>query len=314
MTETQAESSDGLPYTQVDRAVKAKAGLLAGRLGVSPQHALGSLIHFWDLNGDPRDLEALWAAGKDEVLLTAPEVRMRFAMASGKDVDPAELTLLGLLEPREDRFRVRGMSRFFAPIKRRMAKREAGKKGGEASVEARRASKGTAQPVRAAFEVCSSTPEALAEAAPKQRRSTDRSTSEAPPNTEDRGQRTATSLNEEEEDLPLPPTIVNELVKAARANLPPPTAPPDKFADGQSFFAWAQWKRHEVGHVQEKPPRHGLSAWWSEAGMELNGDYARLEAAFYRFAEDPHWDKANPSMPFVGFMSVWRNFVPRKTG
>ncbi len=92
---------------------------------------------------------------------------------------------------------------------------------------------------------------------------------------------------------------------------PPPIAPPDKFANGSAFWSWAQWKRHEVGHVAEKPPHpQKLSSWWSDALMELNGRPERLEPAFYKFAEDPHWDSRTPSMPFAGFMSVWRNFVP----
>ena len=92
---------------------------------------------------------------------------------------------------------------------------------------------------------------------------------------------------------------------------PAPLNPADKFESAESFFRWAQWKRHQVGHVQEKPPHPSkLAAWWSEVHMELNGDPARLEPAFFRFAEDKHWETRSPSMPFAGFMSVWRNFAP----
>ena len=48
-------SSDPLPFVQVDRAVKPKAALLAGIMEVSNQHALGSLVEWWELCGDPRE-------------------------------------------------------------------------------------------------------------------------------------------------------------------------------------------------------------------------------------------------------------------
>lgn len=142
-----SESSDPLPYTQVDRAVKPKAMLLAQALNVTVQHALGSLIEFWELNGEPRALERLLGAGTREVVLSAEEVVQRFRLASGKDVDPWLLANLGLLEPREDgRFRVRGMSRFFRPIEARIRARQVAAAGGKASVEARKSKFGSADP------------------------------------------------------------------------------------------------------------------------------------------------------------------------
>lgn len=135
--------SDPLPYTQVDRAVKPKVALLAGRLGVTTQHALGSLVEFWDLNGDPREIESLLLAGKEEVILKTDEVRRRFLLASGgKDIDPAELATLGLVEPRGADFRVRGMSRYFAPLKRRLQARDAAKAGGAARAKGKRGAGG----------------------------------------------------------------------------------------------------------------------------------------------------------------------------
>lgn len=136
-------SSDPLPYVQVDRAVKPKAGQLAGVLKVSRQHALGSLVDFWELCGDPRDLERLAESGCREVVLSADEVRRRFRLASdGLEVDPADLAAIGLLEPRPDGFRVRGMSRYFAPIERRLVHRAQSVAGGKARAAAGRGANG----------------------------------------------------------------------------------------------------------------------------------------------------------------------------
>lgn len=95
---------------------------------------------------------------------------------------------------------------------------------------------------------------------------------------------------------------------------PPPKEPPDKFSSGASFFAFVQFKRHEAGCVPELPSHpQRIASWWSEVGMELNGEYERLEAALYRFADDPFWEAAVPPMPFNAFAKDWRKYVPQKT-
>jgi hypothetical protein len=131
-------TSDPLPYTQVDRAAKRLAAIIAAELGVTYQHAIGGLVEFWELCGDPRALERLVAAGTQEVVLKADDVAKRFRVAMGKPVDLDLLVLLTLLEPRPDKcYRVRGMSRFFSPIVRRLQAREAARLGGLASARAR---------------------------------------------------------------------------------------------------------------------------------------------------------------------------------
>lgn len=136
-------SSDPLPYVQVDRAVKPKAGQLAGVLKVSRLHALGALVEFWELCGDPRELERLVQIGRREVVLASEEIRRRFRLASdGLDVDPADLVALGLLETRPEGFRVRGMSRYFAPIERRLIYRARSVAGGKARSAAGRGANG----------------------------------------------------------------------------------------------------------------------------------------------------------------------------
>jgi hypothetical protein len=141
--------SDPLPYVRLDRSVKPAAALIASRLGVTFQHALGGLVEFWQLNGDPRELEALMASGKDEVILTGDVVDRRFALAMNTDTGrlaPDDLTELRLLERRPEGYRVRGMSRYFKPLQRRVQARAAAVAGGKASAKARAEKHGSAQP------------------------------------------------------------------------------------------------------------------------------------------------------------------------
>lgn len=136
-------SSDPLPYVQVDRAVKPKAGQLAGVLKVSRLHALGALVEFWELCGEPRELERLVQEGRREVVLPAEEIARRFRLASdGLEVDPADLVALGLLASRPEGFKVCGMSRYFAPIERRLAVRASAVAGGRARAAAGRGANG----------------------------------------------------------------------------------------------------------------------------------------------------------------------------
>lgn len=135
-------SSDPLPYVQLDRASKPKAALLASLLGVTTQHAVGSMVEWWDLCGDPRELEAIVAqtpeGERPAVILSADDVALRFRLASGKDIEPVALVRLGLLEVKPGGFRVRGMSRYFAPIERRLQARRAAVNGGKARAGAPR--------------------------------------------------------------------------------------------------------------------------------------------------------------------------------
>lgn len=151
MMPSRQSGSDPLPYVQVDRAVKPKAALLAGLIHSTNQHALGSLIEWWELCGDPRELERIAAATPDgedpAVVLSAADVTRRFRTASGHEVQAEDLATLGLLEAlEEDRFRVRGMSRYFRPVQARLRAKNASSAGGRASAESRKRLFGTAQP------------------------------------------------------------------------------------------------------------------------------------------------------------------------
>lgn len=188
-------NSDPMPYVQVDRAVKPKASLLAQHLGVTTQHAVGALVEWWELSGDPRELERIVAATPEgdepAVVLDAATVTRRFTLAAGRSCSTDVLVDLGLLAPVGDRFRVRGMSRYFEPIVKRIGSRDAAAKGGRRSAEVRRATLGTAQPRPTRSGGASVPVRSAAEAPPKRTSKRRRSDPEAESNPS--GQRAAVS-------------------------------------------------------------------------------------------------------------------------
>lgn len=144
------DNSDPLPYQQIDRSARVMAARMAQVYEFSFQHALGSLSEFFEMNGDPRRLQELIAEGKDEVILDKDELVRRFKIASGKVADPADLTLLGVVEEQESgAFRVRGMSRYFAPLLKRKKGNANASLGGKKSAETRKKKFGSAVPVGA---------------------------------------------------------------------------------------------------------------------------------------------------------------------
>lgn len=92
------------------------------------------------------------------------------------------------------------------------------------------------------------------------------------------------------------------------AVVPLPPKPENRYESGEAYFAYLQHERHEAGFVTEKPPA-GLSGWFSEVMLELNGDHARLDATVRAFAKDPYWRAKNA--PMKGLMAQWRRYVPR---
>jgi hypothetical protein len=145
-------SSDGLPYSQVHRTAKPKATLLAGAIKVTPQHALGSLVEFWDLcAGDQRDLEAIIektpAGQQPAIVLTEADILSRFELASGHRIEPVKLVQLGLAEKKPgDQYRVRGMSRYFEPVLRKITLRDRASAGGRKSAARRAEAQAALQP------------------------------------------------------------------------------------------------------------------------------------------------------------------------
>lgn len=303
-------SSDPLPYVQVDRAVEPTAALLAGHMKVTPQHAIGSLVGFWKLCGDPRELERIvetTAAGQEpEVVLTADDVALRFQLASDCRVEPVVLARLGLLEERGDgRFRVRGMSRFFEPVVRRLVKRSIGKVGGKASAEARRAASGTSQPLAVRSELASDGASAVvkqarsnAEAAPKQDRST----------AEHSGQRSAVSGQQSSQEEEAPPP--RQPVVAAFEIVPPNLEAIDNWTK-EDFWKAAELTRRAAGFPPQMwPSPVDLSRWWSAA--QQVADTRTLADAFVRFTESKHWRGAEPPCPWRAFAKQFLDFLPSK--
>ena len=293
------QSSDPLPYVQVDRAVKPKATLLANALGVTPQHATGSLVEFWELCGDPRELEAIVVATppdeEPEVVLAPDDLRLRFKLASGHDLDPAVMARLGLVEPRAQSFRVRGMSRYFEPIVKRIQAREAASKGGKASVETRRKKTGTAQPVggkgsnpsegagsKAAQATAQATTEAEPKRQPKRNGSDDGSATEAEPNPS--GQRTADSSLRVSMSSPFEQPRAGDESKPPSAEPPPIDEGEDSrwLVEADAFVEWAKTQAEQLNN-----PGPPVTAW--------------AQAFFLKY------QPADPELPRVAFVKflVW---------
>lgn len=240
-------NSDPLPFVQVDRSAHQLAAALGTRLGLPYQHVLGGLVVFWGINGKPRELEALIRAGKSEVVLSATELTRRFNVAMGQDLDPTALEaleLLGLVEPRAEGYRVRGMARFFKPLEKRAKRQAAASAAGKASARLRAAKYGSADPRSSArspgvHETFSdrSRDRSADEAAGPRRRARGERVGERPPNTEDRDQ-------------------ISDLV----LQLPVPVAPPrDRDRAQEVFDHWRQ-VMHSPRSVFDKKRRAAVEA------------------------------------------------------
>jgi hypothetical protein len=317
---SEQSSSDPLPYVQVDRAVRLKAGTLAGLIGSSPQHAIGTLVEWWDLSGDPRELERIIRetppGHEPAVVLSAEQAASRFRIAcGGKAIDAEALVELGLLEDLgEGRVRVRGMSRYFEPVKARLRARTAAVAGGLASVEARKRKLGSAQPPGgkgtaewakrhsdSGSNPFGSETEAQPKQQPKQNRTDDRSTAEAYPKPS--GQRSAVN------DL-LPPSEVG--AARAPAQAPTPTEPPKprQPSRNEAFHAWAleDRNRQRPGLTSDEPlnPRtlnSILKPILDEVGR--NG----AERSFRGYLAEVKWRDKAPPWPFRLWCTVWRQYV-----
>ncbi|MFT3842110.1 MAG: hypothetical protein QM723_34285 [Myxococcaceae bacterium] len=284
------ENSDPLPYTQVDRAVKQTAGLIASRLGVSFQHAIGGLVQFWELCGDPRDLEALLSAGKNEVVLKSDEVARRFAVAMAVDtgkLQPDDLAALRLLERKDDGYRVRGMSRYFKPLRRRAQARAAAAVGGKMSVKSRSERYGTSQPASAfaspvASGVASGHASELLRGNSEEPRSDSEANVEAPPNTADSGQRSSR--------------------KRVRA---PGLEASRKRSAQEDFFAWAQLQASNADprRAPEAQPKPSVLNATLKPALEAIGR-SGLELAWRKFLTEP--GARSQGWPWRFFVSQWQ--------
>ncbi len=282
-------SSDPLPWVKVDRAVKPKAVLLAGLQKSTYQHALGSLVEFWELCADPRELEEIIAKTPEgvepEVVLPKEELEARFQLASGYDVKAEQLARLGLAEPKGDGgWRVRGMSRRFEPIEKRKVNRNNASKGGKASAEARKKRHGTAQPRSAsrtedAQALAQATPEASTEAT---LRSGSEASAERPPNQEDRDQSTDLDLLH-----PLPPEITG--AAGFPQGFPQPHDATTHDGLEGNVNDWLRWAQHE----------RTVRGW-----HDAPGDAVR---ALTRYLLGKHGPEVRPALEraFADFLDGW---------
>lgn len=83
---------------EIDRIAISRAALLAGFLGVSPQHALGSLVAFW-----------LLCEEDSAKRFSGEEVEARWRLASGRHCPASILVVVCFLEESDGGFRVRGI-------------------------------------------------------------------------------------------------------------------------------------------------------------------------------------------------------------
>lgn len=90
-----------------------------------------------------------------------------------------------------------------------------------------------------------------------------------------------------------------------------PEGDPDTWDSGM-FFRWAQFKRQEVGLIPEKRRPATLGSWYSSTLLVLGGEVRSLMKAFHVFAEDPHWQKSTPALPFAAFVSQWDKYARKE--
>jgi hypothetical protein len=99
---------------------------------------------------------------------------------------------------------------------------------------------------------------------------------------------------------------------AEKTNPPTPTEILGDWLSADDFWNWFQALRRKAGCVKEAPPSpRALSAFWSEALMELEGNPEPLREAVYRFGDEAYWQNAKPPCPWDAFAKQWRDFIPR---
>jgi len=271
-----------LPYVQVHRSSALAAVGLAGLADVTPQHARGSILAFWEGLSDRRILRAaLERPDGPAVVLTEEEAADRLMMAFGKSMSPRLVAVAGFLEPLPGGgYRVRGMSRQMSTEAKRL--RASGwRPPGEPHLS----------PTSAPPQPRLSTPSGGGPAGVEPGRGERR---------EERGE----SLKEVVVEKAAPMPVEAFALEA-------PTTSPEVW-DSRDFWRWAECRRRAGGYPPERWPNTvKLSRWWSEA-RGVVPDVQTLKKTFYAFGQDKHWETAKPPYPFGGFMSQWNQYLPAK--
>lgn len=275
-----------LPYTQVHRSSAQKAAALAPLIHVTPQHARGSVLEFWERLSDRRTLKrGLERAGGAAIVLTRAEAEAHLMHAFGMKVEPDLIVTAGFLEPlTEGLYRVRGMSRQLETEAKRLRSR-GWKPPGDTSG-------GTS---------------GVPEVAPKSPQGTPASPPEVIPGATDvRRETEDVRLKTEEQQQQRPKLVHGPLVYE------PPTTPPEQwlFPD---FEAWFQCRRQAAGLPAESRRlghREGAT-WWSACLMTPNVNAQVLKRAVINgFGQDKHWEAEG--FPMRGFISQWDKYVSKE--
>lgn len=266
------------PYIQIHRSVAAKAAMLAARTGVEYFKLRGVLDCWWESMADRRILAK--AVSEGGVMLTADQVEQAVSKPCDGKITPADMVAAGFLEPRADRFRARGMSRYIEAENTRLTRKQPGSNRGPTGVRPP-----------------SDPPPTLVQ--PGSDQGPTRQTRDE--RLETRDERLETK---EEEALPLPE-------KGRLIVWEPPKTEPETW-NAVDFWGWAQSRRQKAGFVGEQKLPFDLRKWFSGAMLSLGGKTEVLQEAFLNFGDDPYWQKQKPvTLPFAGFMAQWATFLPR---
>lgn len=111
-----------LPYIQVERSADQQATALASYLGVSPQHALGGLVKFWQYWAHRERMAPFLS--KKHITVSETEIDPLLRMCFGMDVPPVVLILAGFLERTKDGLLIKGSERILRPEIERLKKRK----------------------------------------------------------------------------------------------------------------------------------------------------------------------------------------------
>ncbi len=285
------DDNDSLGWTKLDRRARAAVSPLAGLYMVSPQHALGAMLFFWDSCGERKELERLLADGVRAVVLDEDTLTDRLRVAWGCDVRLRDFIAAGFLAVEgPGKYRVRGMSRYFEAIEASNRGFEAASKAGKASAAARKAATGTAQPTKK-----------LPNAA--------RTPPERPSNVGRRDAEAASASASAFEDhhQPEPEKRFDEQAQSVAHQT---------LETLEDLRDYVQSQRVLVGgNTREEAPsrkvRDEQQARFDDLGLSgVTG--ADFRAGCERYLLDPYWATRSPPHPFAGFLARWSQWAPKK--
>jgi hypothetical protein len=264
-----------MPYLAFDLDALNAAPNVARAGGISEDAAIAGLARMW-----------AWCF-REENDHVSPSHLAGFFGTGDADRVAAGLSTFGFLEQDGVQLRVRGADRY---LKLKQARREGGRKGGQATVATGKSLANLKRPAEARAE-------AEPEAPPKLARSSNEALS---PSTEHR------TPNTKKQPPAAQRTQLLELEPQAAEE-----KKPRKRSDGQRFFDRCAELWHDVHPTaprEAEPDPRKLNSWFVEAVRDI--DPERLFAAYCAYVRGKF--KAEERHPFAVFMSagVWRPRVP----